>query len=567
MSARLLTRCLAPAALLAAGLLAPGLARPADRPCPCHHAKAKLVPVAYNVADLVIPITSWGRVADVQPEPCGASATPAQAPTKTLEDQLMRLIANAVEPSSWQANGGPGMMDYHPLGMALVISQTPAVHRKIAKLLDELRRLQDVEVAVEVRLISVSEGSFERVGIDFNSNPPKTCESPAPCPVPPSGVAFLNDKQVYQFMKAAQGDRRTNVMQAPKLTVLNGQASVIRLHDQQSFVTGLDVVQAGGQVATQPKTETVTTGLEIGVQPVVSLDRRYVRLKLDVCRRELSPNVPLFPVVTPVTPVDGGQPVVFTQFVQQPTVSTQRMERAVAVPDGGTVLLDGWKSVREVRNEYGPPVLSKIPYVNRLFKNVGYGRESEHVLVMVTPRVIVNEEEEAKPTHACPCPCPCDPPCACPCPSKCAAKSECCEAHAPCCAAGHDAVKAKVAELMKRFSELYKEGRYKEAETYAAVAHELDPDDGAASAAVHMARAHARHHGAWASESETDGEGGELSDAAPEVKDRAVAELLRKYHQACAKARKLAERALTIDPTCFSKEKAADEQTDKHGEQ
>ena len=37
------------------------------------------------------------------------------------------------------------------------------------------------------------------------------------------GLAFLNDIQVYLFMEAAQGDRRINVMQAPKLTVLPGE--------------------------------------------------------------------------------------------------------------------------------------------------------------------------------------------------------------------------------------------------------------------------------------------------------------------------------------------------------
>ena len=42
--------------------------------------------------------------------------------------------------------------------------------------------------------------------------------------------------------------------------------------------------------------------------------------------------------------------------------------------------------------------MSKLPYINRLFKNVGYGRETESLLMMVTPRIIINEEEEAKQT-------------------------------------------------------------------------------------------------------------------------------------------------------------------------
>ena len=52
----------------------------------------------------------------------------------------------------------------------------------------------------------------------------------------------------------------------------------------------------------------------------------------------------------------------------------------------------------EERSEYGPPILSKIPYINRLFKNVGYGRFTESLLIMVTPRIIIQEEEEERST-------------------------------------------------------------------------------------------------------------------------------------------------------------------------
>jgi general secretion pathway protein D len=34
--------------------------------------------------------------------------------------------------------------------------------------------------------------------------------------------------------------------------------------------------------------------------------------------------------------------------------------------------------------------------VNRLFTNVGTGRETTNLMMMVTPRIIIQEEEEAK---------------------------------------------------------------------------------------------------------------------------------------------------------------------------
>jgi general secretion pathway protein D len=42
------------------------------------------------------------------------------------------------------------------------------------------------------------------------------------------------------------------------------------------------------------------------------------------------------------------------------------------------------------------PLLSKIPWVSRLFKNVAIGRDAQSLMMMVTPRIIIQEEEEAK---------------------------------------------------------------------------------------------------------------------------------------------------------------------------
>ena len=77
-----------------------------------------------------------------------------------------------------------------------------------------------------------------------------------------------------------------------------------------------------------------------------------------------------------------------------PVTSNLTVSTVVSVPDGGTVLLGGIKRLREGRNMAGVPILNKIPYISRLFKNSGVGRETESVMLMVTPRIIIQEEEE-----------------------------------------------------------------------------------------------------------------------------------------------------------------------------
>src|SRR5581483_1793869 len=132
----------------------------------------------------------------------------------------------------------------------------------------KLRREQDTQVALEVRLVSVPDESFERVGVDFNAPPDGSGACPAKrCAVPADPIkcaaergALLTDKQVAQFLEAVQGQTRTNIMQAPKVTVFSGQMANVQCIDSQKIVTGVEVVQRDGHAVFTPKTEDVATG-------------------------------------------------------------------------------------------------------------------------------------------------------------------------------------------------------------------------------------------------------------------------------------------------------------------
>ena len=80
--------------------------------------------------------------------------------------------------------------------------------------------------------------------------------------------------------------------------------------------------------------------------------------------------------------------------VQLPVLSVTSISTVVSVPDGGTVLMGGIKTLQESRAEQGVPFLSNVPYINRLFKNVGVGQETSNFMLMVTPRIIIQQEIE-----------------------------------------------------------------------------------------------------------------------------------------------------------------------------
>jgi general secretion pathway protein D len=194
-------------------------------------------------------------------------------------------------------------------------------------------------------------------------------------------------------------------------------------------VTAVTPVVGDFAAAQMPVITVLNEGTAVNVEAVVSNDRRFVRLTL----------VPFFSQIGRVeefqfegsrstkskssdeksgadgrvslpglnTPLPIGLTTGATQkgelelqsngtTIQQPEFLFTTVTTTVSVPDGGTVLLGGIKRLREGRNEFGVPILSKIPYINRLFKNVGLGRTTDSLMLMVTPRIIIQEEEEEK---------------------------------------------------------------------------------------------------------------------------------------------------------------------------
>src|SRR5262249_47568322 len=157
----------------------------------------------------------------------------------------------------------------------------------------------------------------------------------------------------------------------------NGQTSTIVVATTQYFVTSVSAIEtASGQVLFIPTNTSFNTGMTMTLSGVASADRRFVRMNLAPILNNVAGSE-LFPITTFITPmVEGGlpgTPVPFTQFLQSPTIDNISVTTTVNVPDGGTVVLGGLKLMNEQRNELGPPILSKIPFINRLFKNVGYG--------------------------------------------------------------------------------------------------------------------------------------------------------------------------------------------------
>jgi hypothetical protein len=231
----------------------------------------------------------------------------------------------------------------------------------------------------------------------------------------------------------------------------NGQSASVSDNVTRSYVQGQIPVVGQGGVGFQPLIGQINDGVSLFVNGVVSADRRYVRLSIAPIFQQVI-DIQTFTSVGGGNAAGGfggggfggggggfggggggfgggggggqfgfggigggfggggggggigggGQQGQQGQqggggaagTLQLPVYSNLTVTTVVSVPDGGTVLLGGIKRLREGRNMAGVPILNKIPYISRLFKNSGVGRETESIMLMVTPRIIIQEEEE-----------------------------------------------------------------------------------------------------------------------------------------------------------------------------
>jgi type II secretory pathway component GspD/PulD (secretin) len=257
-------------------------------------------------------------------------------------------------------------------------------------------------VTLEVRLISMSEEFFDKCG-QLNLKGESvfaTAPDEKPCPRdqvpfvlkaegsnfvdPILGILDLNERQFGRILHIAANDKRTNILQAPTLKVDDSKPGRLDLTDQVFLVTAVSVKRTpNGNVVFAHKAESFNLGFQMEFEPKLSPAGDSIQLSTKIKQKEL--------VATRVGVVEDpttGKPVVPNKHLQQPQFGTLHFEKTFSVPNGHTVAIGGCKRMIEARHEFGPPILSRIPYVNRLFKNVGYGREVQSVLILITPRLL-----------------------------------------------------------------------------------------------------------------------------------------------------------------------------------
>jgi len=414
-------------------------------------ATAELLPsemetLVYDVTDLVGRPADFyaetGAIAVAGEEEVGAEELEVEEIDRDelIEEAILRaenlvlLIQQTVEPESWYEAGGEGSIAFYER-KKLIIYQTREVHNQIGKLLEELRKALGHQVAIEARFLLVGENFLEDIGLDIDfawnvggrigllefqqnssaiASPTDTgiTGSLAPTMVTELGEGLaamsatggygnllLNDLEVSVILRATQAHRDAQSLTAPKVTVLSGEMASLRVQRVRRYPYDIEIdIEEIGQfgdyiytIDTEPGA--IITGSLLNITPIITPDKKHVLLNIVTELRDFLGWQP-YPIQLPILGVGAVGGDVYE--ILYPETEISRVETRVSVPDRATLLLGGQRLTVEIEREAGVPVLSKIPFLGRLFSNRSKVKDNLILLVLVKPTIILLEEAEAE---------------------------------------------------------------------------------------------------------------------------------------------------------------------------
>lgn len=405
--------------------------------------------LVYDITDLI------GRPADFYAQTGGTTITAAaegEAGTEQLGEQsqitreqlltnatlrannLVQLIEQTVKPLSWVEAGGEGSITVYE-NKKLIIYQTREVHNRIGKMFEELRKALGNQVAIEARFLLVGENFLEDVGLDMDfwanlggnvrwihaQQASSDFTLPSDTGIsgswgsmvnPPSGIGInamtvdplgwgnmlLNDLQVTMILRATQAHRDAKSLTAPKVTVLSGEMASFQVQRYRRYPANVAItLETLGENPPIPiwsvdyEERSIVSGPLLNVTPIITPDKKNVLLNIETVMREFL-GMQTYPIQLPAAAAFVGG----VYEIPLPETEISMVRTRVSVPDRATLLLGGQRMTVEVEKEAGVPVLSKVPFLGRLFSNRSKIKDSQILLILVKPTIILREEKEAE---------------------------------------------------------------------------------------------------------------------------------------------------------------------------
>ena len=234
-------------------------------------------------------------------------------------------------------------LDVHFDGNAMHVCCDAVETKAIQDIVDRIQQHGMAQLSVALYFASVPQSTFESLDIQWRSNWNQlACRSDdSDISVPSPTLTALVPLESAPALREI-----IHVLQAPKVTLFNGQYATIRDSTERPFVVNvMEPAEVG--MALQPVIQVVSEGLTMDVLPVLNEDGQTITLDCRICRNRIEEVDTLtFKHVTAIGVSSDATLKAESVTLQVPRVSGQTLSvKQLQVPRESAVLLAGLPAV------------------------------------------------------------------------------------------------------------------------------------------------------------------------------------------------------------------------------
>ena len=246
-----------------------------------------------------------------------------------------------------------------------------------------------------------------------------------------SVAGVFTDPQFQTVLRGLAQKKGVDINASPSVTAKNGLKASVEVVREFIYPTEFDPPQlpqggggninlgggggGGGQQIATPTTPTAfemrKTGVLVDIEPIISEDGRSVELTISPELTEfegfinygspiLSPGTQsILPIqlgavgttavaTTGYIPISQPEKLITPNYILQPVFKSQKVNTAVKIWDGATVVLGGAKIQRRTEVNDQVPMLGNLPFVGRFFQTHTTETETKNIIIFVTVNVV-----------------------------------------------------------------------------------------------------------------------------------------------------------------------------------
>ena len=211
--------------------------------------------------------------------------------------------------------------------------------------------------------------------------------------VPYQALGVLDFSQTQLLLSMVKDDENSKIIQQPFLTTLDNYPSTIFVGEEVPFAVQSVQQDQNGNVTVsidENDRSPVNVGFTLYVSPHVIPGTDMIYMNVIPKVSTLVGNTSDIPGFDRFRFSDPGSGT--SAFIDLPRESSQTVVTYLRVRDGQTAVIGGLHTERRIEIESGLPFLSSIPYLGELFKWRRRQSNVEHLLILVTPRIIKSSD-------------------------------------------------------------------------------------------------------------------------------------------------------------------------------